>query len=122
MALAREPKQQQRAAGHQVFVPEPKKLRPPVPAELGRVGVDQRRPAAAAGHLRQQELHRVVVRVEDQQQRLVGAAPADAGRLGAAVEQDAEMATFATGEAYGATGWSLLLFGLVSDTAGERSD
>ena len=36
--------------------------------------------------------------------------------------EDAEMGTFATGEAYGVTGRSLLLFALVPDTAGERSD
>ena len=38
------------------------------------------------------------------------------------LSEDAEMATFATGEAYGVTGRSLLLFALVSDTAGQRSD
>src|SRR5215467_5416780 len=53
LALPRQPEEQQRAPGHQIFVPEPERLPPSVPAEIGPVGVDQCDPVPPAHHLRQ---------------------------------------------------------------------
>ena len=67
-----------------------------VPAEafetIGKIGVDQALPLVAAGHLGEREDDDVVVGVEDEEQRRVGARPHDPGRLRAAVEHHAEAA------------------------------
>src|SRR6185312_3676845 len=56
------------------------------------VGVDQQLPIAAVRNLRQGELDAVVPGIEDDQQRRILAALADAARPGAAVEQHAKAA------------------------------
>src|SRR5690606_40590680 len=81
--------QQQRAPGHQELAVERVYL---VARQLGTIGVQQAVPAATLGHLGQQEIHRVLVGVDDDQQGHVGALAPDAGGLGATIQQHAHAA------------------------------
>src|SRR5687767_1573624 len=80
---------QQRARGDFVFVAG---LEVRLVRAVGKVGVGQQLPALAAVCLGQLELHYVLPRVEDDEERRFLAALADAGALRAPVEQHAEAA------------------------------
>src|SRR5918997_6006035 len=81
--------EQQRAPGHLVLMAD-FELR--LFGAVREVGVGAQRPALAAGRRRQLEVHHVLPRIEDDEQRRELAAAADTGLLGAAVEQHAEAA------------------------------
>src|SRR5687767_12290110 len=87
--ISGELEEQQRARGHLVHMAD-FELR--LFGAVREVGVRAQRPAVAAGRGRQLELHHVLPRIEDDEQRRELAAAPDAGFLGAAVEQHAEAA------------------------------
>src|ERR1700736_3121235 len=79
--------EQQRSAGDAVNLPGRESAHLGV---LGKIGVDQQLPMPAADRFRQGEPDEIVVAVQHHQEGGVFAAPADAGRLGAAVHQHAK--------------------------------